>query len=67
MSTKKVIITVEPDGSTSIDAQGFTGSACSLATKELEMVLAGGNMTGVDDRKKPDFYATRTGTQSQHN
>lgn len=56
MNQRKIIVEVKPDGSTVIDAQGFQGQGCSLATRELELVLAG-NPANVDDRKKPDFYA----------
>ena len=52
---KSIIIEIETDGSVHMDAKGFTGNSCSLATKELEMVLAGAE--GVtDDRKKPEFF-----------
>ena len=58
MSQRKVIVEIETDGSTKIDAQGFKGQSCSLATRDLEMVLTGGDNSSVDDKKKPDFYAT---------
>lgn len=60
---KKVIIEVFPDGSSKIDAQGFKGQQCSLATKELEMALVGNDMGAIDKRPKPDFYATTGATQ----
>lgn len=60
---KKVLIQIFPDGSSKVDAEGFKGSQCSLATKELELALAG-NMSGVDDKKKPDFYATNPQSQT---
>ena len=37
--TKKIEITVRPDGSTSIKTTGFTGSSCREATRELERAL----------------------------
>ena len=37
--TKKIEITVRPDGSTSIKTTGFTGSSCRDATRELERAL----------------------------
>ncbi len=37
--TKKIEITVTPDGSTSIKTTGFTGSSCREATRELERAL----------------------------
>lgn len=63
---KKIVIEIEPDGSTTLDAQGFKGSSCSLATKELELALAG-SPSNVEDRKKPDFYAMVGGSNTQKN
>ena len=63
MAVKKVVIDVSPEGETKIDAQGFVGSSCALATKELELVLAGGS-SGVTDQKKPDFYAQVAGNNT---
>ena len=37
--TKKIEITVRPDGSVSIKTTGFTGSSCRDATRELERAL----------------------------
>lgn len=65
MNGKKVVVTVNPDGSTHIDAQGFTGSSCQLATRELEMALVNGDASALDDKKKPDFYA-RTGQSTSN-
>lgn len=59
---KKVLIEIMPDGASKVDAQGFQGQSCALATREIELALAG-TPDNLDDRKKPDFYAT-TG---QHN
>lgn len=59
---KKVIIEIMPDGTSKVDSQGFTGSSCALATRDLELALAGSGP--VDDRKKPDFYATTGQSQS---
>jgi hypothetical protein len=50
---KKITIIIEPDGSSKIDAEGFKGQ-CSVATRELELALAGTNE--VKDNKKPDYY-----------
>ncbi len=60
---KEVHITVRTDGSTEVDAKGFTGNSCQTATRGIELLLAGGP-DGLDDKKKPDFYATNGG---QHN
>ena len=61
---KKVIIDIYPDGSSKVDAEGFKGQSCSLATKDLELALAG-NAGGVEDRKKPDFYQSHSNGQTQ--
>lgn len=63
---KKVLVHIESDGSTQIDAQGFTGNSCTIATREIELALSAGE--GPDsDKKKPDFYATTGATQTQRN
>lgn len=61
---KKILIDIFPDGSSKVDADGFKGTSCTLATKELELALAG-NSSGVEDKKKPEFYQHITGTQKQ--
>lgn len=66
MTMKKVIVEIYPDGSTKVDAQGFQGQSCSLATRELELALAG-DMKNVEDRKKPDFFATHGSVHQQKN
>ena len=63
---KKIVIEIEADGTTKVDAQGFKGKSCSLATREIELALAGTDDT-VDKRPKPDFYATTGNTNTQHN
>ena len=62
---KKIVIEIAPDGTSKIDAQGFTGSSCSIATREVEMALSGGGL--VDDKKKPDFYGTLPQSQTLQN
>lgn len=56
MTQRKIVIEVSPTGETKIDAQGFAGNSCSTATRDLELVLAGGGGS-VEDRKKPEYYA----------
>jgi hypothetical protein len=60
---KKILIDIFPDGSSKVDADGFKGASCSLATKELELALAG-NSSGVEDKRKPDYYQSITPTQT---
>jgi Protein of unknown function (DUF2997) len=54
---KKIVIEFQPDGVSKIDAEGFQGQSCALATRELELALVG-NQNDVDRKPKPDFYAT---------
>jgi hypothetical protein len=61
---KKVIIEIHPDGSSTVDAEGFKGQQCSVATRELELALAGSS-NNVDDKKKPDFFALNPGSATQ--
>ena len=63
---KKIVIEFNPDGVSKIDAQGFQGQSCALATRELELAL-GGSPTDVDRKPKPDFYATTGNTNSLRN
>lgn len=60
--TKKVVIEIEPDGSTTIDAQGFKGNSCTLATRELEVALVGTTASPSDRKPKPDFFAQNPGS-----
>jgi hypothetical protein len=55
MQQRKIVIEISPIGETKIDAHGFAGNSCSTATRDIELVLAGGGP--VDDRKKPEYYA----------
>lgn len=59
---RSIIIDVFPDGSTKIEANGFKGQQCNLATKQIELALVG-NDGAIDKKPKPDFYAT-TGVQN---
>ena len=63
---KKVIIEINVDGTSKVDAEGFKGSQCSLATRELELALAG-DASNVSDKKKPDFYGLNPTTHKQSN
>ena len=58
--TKKIEITVRPDGSTSIKTTGFTGSSCREATRELERALG---MSGRESLLPEFFNQNSTGEQ----
>jgi len=48
---KRVIITIKPDGSTSVEADGYNGKGCQSATAAFQRAL--GVVT--DDQTKPEF------------
>lgn len=56
---KSIEVTVSPEGEVKIEAVGYKGSSCALATKALEqaMGLAG------KSTKKPEYHATEGVTQ----
>lgn len=59
---KQIVITINADGTSVVDAQGFKGKGCTDATKGLELALAGGGSENKDTKKKPDFYGTHSNT-----
>ncbi len=61
--TKKIEITVRPDGSTSIKTTGFTGSSCRDATRELERALG---MSGREHLLPEYFVNNETHDRLQH-
>ena len=58
---QKIRVTIENDGSTTVETTGFQGSTCIEATAELQAAL------GVveDTTKKPEFYVQTTENQQQ--
>lgn len=56
---RKVIIKIK-DGKASIDAVGFEGSSCSLATKSLESRLG----TVDEVIEKPEMWSTNVTTNT---
>ncbi len=63
MDAKEVIVTINVDGTVVIDAKNFAGAGCALATRELELALAGPGGS-VDDKKKGDYWQGITPTQT---
>lgn len=59
---KTIIIEIAEDGSLKLDAQGFKGADCEKATKALEDAI--GTTSG--RKKKPEWYQTNAGNNSQH-
>ena len=58
MTQKKIIVTIAADGASKVETVGFNGASCAAASKDIELALAGDFAGQIDDRKKPDFYAT---------
>ena len=63
---KKIVIEIFSDGSSKVDAIGFVGNSCSMATKEIEYALAGNDPGNRDDKKKPE-YAMHSGSNTLSN
>lgn len=49
----KVTVTINPDGTTSIDVDGVTGTGCEKYTEAVIRALGGKK---IDDKKKPEYY-----------
>lgn len=50
---EQIVIDVSPSGATRIEAVGYEGSACSLATAQLEIAIGGHGQKKTD--YKPEF------------
>lgn len=61
---KQVVVSILPDGTTTVDAQGFKGKGCQAATEQIAIALGGPNRDASDDKKKPDYFAPVTGTNT---
>jgi hypothetical protein len=59
-TTKTIEITVSPEGATSIKTQGFTGSSCRDATRDLERALGA---SGTEHLLPEYFQRASTGEQ----
>lgn len=53
---KQIVVTVQRDGTTSVDAQGFKGKGCHDATEAIEVAI-GGAAASKDVKRKPDYFA----------
>ena len=49
---KQIVVTIDTDGNSKVEAVGFSGSGCQDATKAIEAALGGVS----DDVKKPEFF-----------
>lgn len=51
---KKAKIVINEDGTTDIDLlEGFGGSSCAETSKQIELILGGGQ---VAQKEKPEYY-----------
>jgi hypothetical protein len=54
MNPKKLVITIDPQGQTQVEAFGHKGGSCVKAMAPLTKALIGGMPT--ESIKKPEFY-----------
>lgn len=52
---KEIQITIDTDGSVSVEALGYEGTDCEQATEFVEKALG----TVQERRRKPEYYARR--------
>ena len=58
----KIIVTIAPDGVTSVKAEGYHGPTCRNATRKLREALG----AQIAEKRTPEFYATpRHSTQQK--
>lgn len=50
---EQVEIAISPAGKVTIDAQGYSGTSCTEATEQLELVLGGGSRKR---ETKPEYH-----------
>ena len=58
---KTIEVTIQPDGSISIDAVGFKGADCEQATKFLEDALG----VVAAKQRKPEYHQRQTAANQQ--
>jgi hypothetical protein len=49
---QEVIVTIDAEGDTKVEAKGVVGSDCAALTRAIEQALG----STVSDVKKPEFY-----------
>ncbi len=60
--TKRIEITIDEDGETTVEAFGYKGGACVNATAPLTNALIG---TPTESVKKPEFYQPENSQKQQ--
>lgn len=57
MTTRKIRVSIDPLGNTTVDAQGFQGQGCADATKVIEQALMNGSGE-MESVMKPEWNET---------
>jgi len=52
MADKRIEVLIRPDGSVTMEGQGFSGPECERATEALEAALG----TTVDDQRSSEYW-----------
>ena len=60
---KHVEVTINPDGTVSVEGHGFHGAECQRAMTEIVTALGGGEVTHL--KRKPEFYGAVSLQQQQ--
>jgi hypothetical protein len=60
--SRKIVITIDNDGETTVEAVGHKGGTCVKATQPLTQALIGTPTTSV---KKPEFYQADNAQRQQ--
>ncbi len=60
---EQIVIDVSPSGVVTIDAVGYEGNACSMATQQIELVL-GGHRAAKKTDYKPEFSMPNSTSQT---
>lgn len=64
MSGEQIVIDVSPSGATKVEAMGYEGNACDIATQQLEIVI-GGNAAKRKDYKPEYSMPATTGVDNK--
>jgi hypothetical protein len=59
MNGETILVDISPAGNVTIEAQGFQGQGCAVATHQLEVHLNGGTKKR---KEKPEFFAPGVST-----
>ena len=59
---KQIIVEVDTEGGTTVDAQGYQGESCQEATAFLEKALG----RSVTQRLKPDYWRQKLNNKAQN-